>query len=152
MDDGRSTWSAVISRDTVRKGYVPKRNYISEPIRFWYKPLTIMAKVAYMDGIERQPNADAVSAVNNAFLSKHLVRWDLKYPEAAGEKAGKPVPTNDPDEIKSVLDGYVHRLIVAIMAGVVESHLAPEDEDESEKAPETPEEILEAMERASSRV
>lgn len=140
-----------------RKGFIPARNYVTPAIRFWYRPMGIMAQAVYLEGMNKQQNSEDQKTVSIGMISSRLRKWDMKYPAdwKDEEKQGKPVPTNDTDEIRDVLDPYIQSSISAIIAGLCESPLDPEDSEKirleaAGKQGATPSEVLKAMAEAES--
>lgn len=140
-----------------RKGFIPARNYVNPAIRFWYRPMGIMAQAVYLEGMNKQQKAEDQRTVSIGLMASRLRQWDLKYPAdwKVEEKRGKPVPVNDPDEIKEALDPYLQTTISAIIAGLCESPLDPDDSEKirleaAGKQGASPAEVLKAMAEAES--
>jgi hypothetical protein len=145
----------LINDGMERKGYLPSRNYVCPEIRFWYRPMGVIARAIYMDALNKQPNQQSQKAVSLAMLTDRLVRWDLAYPDDWKDEAKrqKPVPTNNAEELKAVLDPHVEEYLSAIVAGIVQSQLDPKDieanrAEQSKLQGMSPEEMLKAMAEA----
>lgn len=112
-----------------RKGYVPERQYVSQAVRFWYRPMTIGMRAKYLDTIERQTTTVGRESVSCGMLALQLVDWDIHYaadhPDV--EKRGQKVPTNDPDLIYQTLDPVLQRNIAGIVVGLYSSVPDPQD-------------------------
>ena len=115
-----------------RKGYVPERAYVMDKaIRFWYRPLAIKTRAAYLEGLDRQTTAADRETVSLGMISRQLIEWDLKYPSDWPEEKlrGEVVPTKDADLLLKGLDPFIQRTIAAVIGGLMASPLDPLDEE-----------------------
>ena len=138
-----------------RKGFIPAMNYVHQAVRFWYRPMGIKARAAYLDGLNRQKNAVDQETLSVAMICRQLVRWNMTYPENWPDdtKAGKPVPVSNADELIVVLDPHISRLMSAIIVGLIESPLDPDDTEKKRaedamKQGLSPQAVIESMNAA----
>jgi hypothetical protein len=126
---GKAAESAMIFDGMTRKGYVPERQYVSQAVRFWYRPMTVGMRAKYLDTIERQTTAVGRESVSCGMLALQLTDWDIHYAEdhPDAEKRGQKVPTNDPDLIYQTLDPFLQRAITGIVVGMFSSAPDPQD-------------------------